>query len=150
MDWLFAWSVWHWLILGFLLLIGEILIPGIFLLWWGISAIIMAVIMALFTTLTLTVLGISYAVLALLLSLVWWKYQHNKDKSDEACSVLNQRNHAMIGAIGAVQEIALNGVGRGYFGDTTWRIQGKELKVGDRIEVLKVRGITLIVRKLGN
>ncbi|EIJ68835.1 NfeD family protein [Pasteurella bettyae] len=149
MDWLTTWSVWHWMILGFILLIGEIILPGIFLLWWGIAAIITAAIMALVPSISLTILGIFYAILAFILSLVWWKYQHRKDAYDEAQTVLNQRQHAMLGATGIVQEFADTGVGRGYFGDTTWRIQGVELQVGDRIEVVSVQGITLKVRKLG-
>ncbi|WP_044470278.1 NfeD family protein [Mannheimia massilioguelmaensis] len=148
MDWLTTWSIWHWLILGFILLIGEIALPGIFLLWWGIAAIITGAIMALVPSLSLTILGIFYAILAFMLSLVWWKYQHRKDANDEAQTVLNQRQHAMLGATGIVQEFADTGVGRGYFGDTTWRIQGAELQVGDRIEVVSVQGITLKVRKL--
>ena len=39
-DWLTTWSVWHWLVLGFVLLIAEILVPGVFLLWWGLAAIV--------------------------------------------------------------------------------------------------------------
>ena len=27
-DWLTTWSVWHWLVLGFVLLIAETLVPG--------------------------------------------------------------------------------------------------------------------------
>ena len=38
-DWLTTWSVWHWLVLGFVLLIAETLVPGVFLLWWGLAAI---------------------------------------------------------------------------------------------------------------
>ena len=29
-DWLTTWSVWHWLVLGFVLLIAETLVPGVF------------------------------------------------------------------------------------------------------------------------
>lgn len=54
----------------------------------------------------------------------------------------------MLKARGTVQEIAANGIGRGYFGDTTWRIQGQHLQVGDVIEVEAVVGITLQVRKI--
>jgi len=53
----------------------------------------------------------------------------------------------MLGARGRVQEINENGIGRGYFGDTTWRIQGNQLTQGDNIEVIAVEGITLFVRK---
>ncbi|MGQ0286205.1 NfeD family protein [Pasteurellaceae bacterium 22721_9_1] len=151
MAWLVTWTVWHWLILGFLLLIAEIVMPGIFLLWWGLAAIIVAGIMKFFPDLSLTSLGILYAILATVLSIAWWKYQHNRDKADEKHSVLNQRDHAMIGMKGTVQEMASNGIGRGHFGDTTWRIQqagDEHLQVGNTIEVLSVQGITLVVKKV--
>lgn len=147
-EWFSTWTVWHWLILGFALLIAEIVVPGIFLLWWGIAAIMIAGVMALIPSLSLTVLGISYAILALLLSIAWWKYQHGKDQRDKKKFVLNQRDHAMIGCKGTVEEIAPNGIGRGHFGDTTWRVQGERLLAGDTIEVIGVKGITLLVRKL--
>ena len=146
-QWFSTWTEWHWLILGFLLLIAEIVVPGIFLLWWGLAAIVVAGLMALIPTLSLTTLGVLYAVLATILSVIWWKYQHSRDKADDQQSMLNQRDHALIGAKGVVEEMAANGIGRGRFGDTTWRIQGEDLQVGDRVEVKHVQGITLTVDK---
>ena len=147
-EWFSTWTVWHWLILGFCLLIAEIIIPGIFLLWWGIAAIITAGITALFSGMSLVASGIIYALLSFILSIAWWKYQHAKDKTDQKHSVLNQRDHAMLGSKGTVQEIAPNGIGRGFFGDTTWRIQGEHLQPGDLIEVVYVQLITLFVQKI--
>lgn len=151
MEWLTTWTIWHWLILGFALLIAEIVIPGIFLLWWGLAGLVMAGVMVLVPSLSLTTLGIIYAILATILSLAWWKYQHSKDIVDEQKSSLNQRDHAMLGAKGIVQEIGANGIGRGHFGDTTWRIQQQShstLQIGDTIEVISVQGITLIVKRV--
>ena len=58
MDWLTTWSLWHWLILGFALLIGEVLTPGVFLMWWGFSALITALLQWLFPALPLSVFAI--------------------------------------------------------------------------------------------
>ena len=148
MEWLTDWGVWHWLILGFFLLIAEILVPGVFLLWWGLSAIVIAVITKLIPTLPLSFLAVIYAVIASILSIIWWRYQHGKDQIDQAQSALNQRDHAMIGAQGKVLEIGENGIGRGAFGDTTWRIQGRDLAVNDIVEVTAVDSITLKVSKI--
>ena len=148
MEWFSAWSVWHWLILGFALLIAEILLPGVFLLWWGLAALIIAGLNQCFPALSLTTLVITYAILATILSLIWWKYQHKKDNQDQSSTHLNQRDHAMIGKIGHVEEINVNRIGRGRFGDTTWRIQGDNIQLHDTIEVIGVEGITLFVRKL--
>lgn len=148
MEWLTTWTAWHWLIFGFVLLIAEIVMPGVFLLWWGLSAIVVAGIMLLMPGLSLAILAVIYAILAIILSLVWWKYQHNKDVIDQSNSSLNQRDHAMLGMRGIVREISENGIGRGHFGDTTWRIQGQKLQVDDVIEVQHVDGITLLVGKI--
>ena len=36
-DWLTTWSVWHWLVLGFVLLIAETLVPGVFFIMVGLG-----------------------------------------------------------------------------------------------------------------
>jgi nodulation efficiency protein D len=148
MEWFVNWSIWHWLILGFVLLIAEIAMPGVFLLWWGLAAIVVAGIMKLFLDLPLSSLAVIYAIIAMILSVIWWRYQHGKDQADQSNRALNQRNHAMIGSRGKVLEIAENGIGRGAFGDTTWRIKGHGLSVNDIIEVTGVDGITLNVIKI--
>ncbi|WP_109058660.1 NfeD family protein [Aggregatibacter aphrophilus] len=148
MEWFVNWSIWHWLILGFVLLIAEIAMPGVFLLWWGLAAIVVAGIMKLFPALPLSALVVVYAIIAIILSVIWWCYQHSKDQADQSQSVLNQRDHAMIGARGKVLEMAENGIGRGAFGDTTWRIKGHGLSVNDLIEVTGVNSITLNVIKI--
>ncbi|WP_109427336.1 NfeD family protein [Aggregatibacter kilianii] len=148
MEWFVNWGVWHWLVLGFILLIAEIAIPGVFLLWWGLAAIVVAGIMKLFPDLPLSSLAVIYAIIAMILSVIWWRYQHGKDQADQSNRALNQRNHAMIGSRGQVLEMAENGIGRGAFGDTTWRIKGHGLSVNDIIEVTGVDGITLNVIKI--
>lgn len=148
MEWFVNWGVWHWLVLGFILLIAEIAMPGVFLLWWGLAAIVVAGIMKLFPDLPLSSLAVIYAIIAMILSVIWWRYQHGKDQADQSNRALNQRNHAMIGSRGKVLEIAENGIGRGAFGDTTWRIKGHGLSVNDIIEVIGVDGITLNVIKI--
>ena len=148
MEWFVNWGVWHWLVLGFILLIAEIAMPGVFLLWWGLAASVVAGIMKLFPDLPLSSLAVIYAIIAMILSVIWWRYQHGKDQADQSNRALNQRNHAMIGSRGKVLEIAENGIGRGAFGDTTWRIKGHGLSVNDIIEVTGVDGITLNVIKI--
>ncbi|PJG86272.1 NfeD family protein [Conservatibacter flavescens] len=148
MEWFNTWSVWHWLALGFILLIAEILIPGVFLLWWGLAALIVSGIVLCFPTLSITAMVVIYAILAIMLSLIWWKYQHGKDRQDQSRTNLNQRDHAMLGKIGRVESIDPSGIGRGHFADTTWRIKGSGLQPHDIIQVTHVEGITLFVRKL--
>ncbi|MCT8681493.1 NfeD family protein [Glaesserella parasuis] len=144
MEWLSGWTAW--LIFGFILLILETLIAGIFIMWWGFAAIIVAILLILFPNTELRWQATIFAVLAILFSLAWWKYQHSKDQQEDQQADLNARDHAMIGLQGTVVEVLDSGVARGKFGDTTWRVIGNTLKVGDNIQVEKVDGITLFVR----
>ncbi|MDD0824392.1 NfeD family protein [Mannheimia sp. AT1] len=146
MDWLFNWT--GWLIFGFVLLALELIIPGVFIMWWGFSAVILAILVALVPDLSQAVQITVFAVLAIIFSLIWWKYQHSKDKQDDKATVLNSRDHAMIGTQGFIVEILENGIARGKFGDTTWRVIGTELNIGDKVQVQRVEGITLYVQKI--
>ncbi|MDE3984529.1 NfeD family protein [Glaesserella parasuis] len=144
MEWLSGWTAW--LIFGFILLILETLIAGIFIMWWGFAAIIVAILLIFFPNFEWCWQAPIFAVLAILFSLAWWKYQHSKDQQEDQQADLNARDHAMIGLQGTVVEVLDSGVARGKFGDTTWRVIGNTLKVGDNIQVEKVDGITLFVR----
>lgn len=148
MTWLSAWSLW--LILGFSLLIAELVVPGIFIMWWGFAAIIVSGLVTLSPKLGIAWQTIAFAVLAILFSLIWWKFQHNKDQEEDQLSTLNARDHAMLGQHGVIVELLEDGIARGKFGDSTWRVAGKELTPGQKVEVIKVEGITLWVKTLEN
>lgn len=143
MEYLNNWTAW--LIFGFILLILELAIPGVFLMWWGFAAIITATV-ASFLSLTWQISF--FAVLATFFSLAWWKYQRKKDQIDDRQTELNARNHHLIGSIGVVEEITPTNIIRAKFGDTTWKVQGENLNVGDKVQVLKTEGIVLLVRKV--
>ncbi|MGQ8820108.1 NfeD family protein [Bibersteinia trehalosi] len=145
MDWLLNWA--GWLSLGFLLLALELIAPGVFIMWWGLAALILAAVSALLPNFEPAYQVTIFAVLAITFSLVWWKYQHGKDQQDDEHSSLNSREHAMIGARGVIVEILENGIARGKFDDTTWRVIGENLRIGDSVQVFRVEGITLFVKK---
>lgn len=143
---MFGLSDWSlWLIFGFGLLILELVIPGIFIMWWGFAALVVAAAVALLPDLAFGWQASVFALFASLFSLLWWKFQHQKDQQEDQYTELNSREHAMLGMKGAVVECLESGIARGKFGDTTWRIQGENLQIGDRVEVVAVEGITLKV-----
>lgn len=137
-----------WLILGFGLLILETIVPGIFIMWWGFASIIVAGVLYLFPGFAFSLQAAIFAILAITFSVLWWKFQHSRDKKEDKKAELNFRDHAMIGSRGSIVEILDNGVARGKFGDTTWRVVGENLKLGDKVKVEQVEGITLNVVKV--
>ena len=145
MNWINNWDLW--LIAGFVLLILETLLPGIFLMWWGIAGIILGGIVVLFT-IPLTWQFIFFAVLAVTASVLDWRYQRGKDRKQDQHSHLNQRDKAMLGQQGRVVDILQNGAIRAQFGDTTWKVEGQNLNIGDVVQVREVQGIVLLVDKI--
>ncbi|MFC0308234.1 NfeD family protein [Gallibacterium trehalosifermentans] len=147
MIWLADWGAMHWLILAFILLILEIIVPGIFFLWWGIAGLIVAAMTYLFP-LSGVASSIAFAVIAIIATLVWWRYQSTNAQQDRVNNGLNQRDMMMLGQQGKVTELVSSNLGRAAFGDTTWRIEGEQLQLNDHVEVVGVKGITLVVRKV--
>lgn len=97
MEWLTGWSIW--LILGFILFILETVITGVFIMWWGGAAIIIAIVVALFPDIALSVQFTLFALLAIFFSLAWWKFQQTRDAQEDHANILNDREHAMLGQL---------------------------------------------------
>ncbi|MDP8079666.1 NfeD family protein [Phocoenobacter skyensis] len=145
MEWLTAWN--SWLIAGFVLLILEVFLSGVFFMWWGFAAMIVAGIVSV-VTISISWQFTIFAVLAIIFSFFWWRYQQKKDLEQDAASSLNRRDHAMLGKQGRVVDILDNGAIRAKFADTTWKVEGQNLAIGDSVQVTDVQGIVLMVEKL--
>ncbi|MGL5757877.1 NfeD family protein [Plesiomonas sp.] len=143
-----AWSALHWIVLGLVLLACEMLGTAGYLLWLGVAALTVALLLWLIP-LTLAVQWALFAVFSVVASLLWWRWQHGKDKQDQQHTQLNQRGNTLIGRQGKLTEPVQNGIGRLTLGDTTWRIQSDtDLPADCVVEVVFVSGITLHVKEI--
>ncbi len=142
-----ALTQWHWFGLAAIFLIAEMLVSGGFLLWIGISAAIVGVIVWIFPhELSWGIQMLSFGGIAILNSVLWWMYlKHHPIKSDEPH--LNLRNEQYIGRIFTLSEPIVNGRGKIRSGDTWWSVMGPELPVDTKVKVIGVDGIVLKVKK---
>lgn len=141
---------WVWWVVGLVLLGLEIIIPGIFLLWIGIAAMIVGLLsFALWET------GIwpwqaqliIFAILAVASSYIGKKYVADRNQdSDEP--LLNQRTQGLIGRKATLEEPIENGRGRIKLDDTLWVIEGPELNAGDTIEIVSANSNRLAVKQV--
>lgn len=128
---------WNWMVLGFVLLVAEILIPGVFLLWIGIAALLIGAVSlvlwdAAFWTWQAQVL--SFLVLALLSAYAGKRFFNGRrENSDQP--LLNRRGEQMIGRTATLSEPIREGRGRIQLGDTLWRVSGPDLPAGARVRV---------------
>ena len=147
----FKFLYWHWLVFGMALIIAEIFIPSFTILWFGLGAILVAVIILIFPNLAISWQLFIWAIASCLFTLLWFKLFKPlmKDRTKAGIS-----REAILGESGQV--IKLPGQeNRGIVRFTTpllgtdeWPfICEQELAIGDRVMVQDISGNTLIVKK---
>jgi inner membrane protein len=137
-----------WWVLALILIAGEVLVPGYFLLWIGIAAAAMGVIAFALPTLGVLAQAILFAVLAFISCIVYWKFVRPRLQRDVTAdaALLNRRGARMIGQRYVLQTAIINGRGKAQVGDGQWLVEGPDLPAGTEIEVVGVDGTTLKVR----
>ncbi|MBX3578934.1 MAG: NfeD family protein [Rhizobiaceae bacterium] len=129
---------WNWMVLGFALLALEIVVPGFFLLWIGLAAIVTGALSLALWDASWWMWQVQVLVfLALSLVAAWGgRKVMGSDKAPESdLPLLNLRAAQMIGRTATLTEPIRNGRGRVQLGDTMWRIAGPDLPVGATIRV---------------
>ena len=128
---------WSWMVLGLVMLVLEIVIPGVFMLWIGIAALLVGTLSlqlwnAGFWTWQLQMVG--FLALSLASAYVGTRIMRSrKDESDQP--LLNRRGEQMIGRTATLTEPIREGRGRIQLGDTLWRVSGPDLPAGARVRV---------------
>jgi inner membrane protein len=137
---------WFWFILAGLLLIGELLSPGIFLMWLAGAAAITGVLdLALGLSWTAEILV--FGVASLLLVLASWKYVTRSWNPASDQPHLNQRHGAYVGREYVLEQPIVNGAGKLRIEDALWNVDGPDLPTGARVKVTGVNGLRLIAER---
>jgi inner membrane protein len=144
LDW-FS-SGWVWIVLGLVLVGGEMLAPGVFLLWFGLAALLTGIAVG------LTGVGwqsalLVFAALAIACVLAGRTLTRRRSDEPDIASGLNDRGRQLIGRVFKLEATMTGGEGRIRVGDSSWRVTGPELLAGAEIRVVRVEGSTLVVEK---
>lgn len=136
-----------WWILALLLIGGEVVLPGYFLLWIGIAAAVMGVVMLVFPGLGVLAQAILFAALAFAACVLWWKWLRPRlgRDDDPAAATMSRRADQMIGRRLVLVEPIVNGRGKVRVGDGQWLAEGPDLPAGAEVRVVGVDGATLHV-----
>lgn len=134
---------WLWAIGGVVLLIAEILVPGVFLVWIGIAAIVTGAFALLFGIGLAGQLGLFalYSVLAVMIGRRFYAVS-SEDGGDAR---LNDRAAQLIGRRVLVVQDVDEDSGRVRLGDSEWSARGGPAKSGERVRITGVEGNCLIV-----
>lgn len=138
---------WWW-VLALILIAGEVLAPGFFLLWIGIAAAVMGIVTWLLPGLGPLVQAVLFVILTFASCVVYWKVVRPRlaRNDDPAGRTLSRRGEQMIGQRYVLVEAIVNGRGKARVGDGQWLVAGPDLPVGAEVEVVAVDGSMLKVR----
>lgn len=139
---------WHWAVAGLVLLILEIFAPGAIFLWFGIAALVVSVLKAIFPTMGWELQLIIFSVLSIA-SIISWRlfFKRNPPKEDPESNTLNRRGSEFLGRKIELTTAIVDGVGKVKLGDTMWRVEGPNAAVGTQVTVVACKGSSLVVEK---
>jgi membrane protein implicated in regulation of membrane protease activity len=144
LDW-FS-SGWVWIVLGLVLVGGEMLAPGVFLLWFGLAALLTGAVVGL-TGIAWQGALLVFAGLAIVCVLAGRAITRRRSDEPDIAAGLNDRGRQLIGKVFKLEATMTSGEGRIRVGDSSWRVTGPELLAGTEIRVVRVDGATLVIEK---
>jgi len=134
-----------WWLLALVLIAAEMLAPGYFMLWIGIAAGVMGLVMLIVPGLPAIAQAIVFALLALAACLIYWRFIRPLAEQRDDQPLLNKRGAQLIGQRFVLCDAIVNGRGKVKVGDGTWLAEGPDLPAGSEVEVTAVLGTTLKV-----
>ncbi|MBN4069032.1 NfeD family protein [Beggiatoa alba] len=138
---------WHWWVFAVVLLIVEALAPGAFFLWMGISAAIVGLVLFLVPDMASSIQWLIFAVLSVA-TIVIWRMRLKKKPTETDHPTLNRRGTQYIDRVFTLSEPIINGSGKVTVDDSTWKIRGDDCAAGTKVKVTSADGVILHVSQL--
>lgn len=140
-------AYWHWFVLGVLLAAIEVMAPGTFLLWLGIAAGVVGVVVLISPEMPWEWQLALFAILSVASVLVGRLVMKRYAAADDD-SLLNRRGEQFVGRVFELAEPIVNGRGTIRAGDTLWRVAGPDRPAGARVRVTGADGALLSVEPI--
>ncbi len=135
-----------WLIIGAVLMLLELIVPGVYLFWLGAAALIVGGLLN-FISLGFTIQILLFAIFSIIALIVGVKVYKGKDP-DITTHHLNQvRGTEYIGQTYILTMNITNNNGQLPIGDSVWSIHGDNLPAGTKIKITHLTGNTLHYEK---
>jgi len=150
LEFLTSLTMWHWLIAAAVFFVLELLAPGAFMLWLGLSAMLVGTI-----SIILSLAGklnlwpwqyqlIAFAILSIASIPLWRRVAHRVEKQIDQ-PFLNRRADAFVGRVFTLEKPIVAGNGTVRIDDTVWRLSGDDVPAGSRVKVVRADAATLVV-----
>lgn len=138
---------WAWFVAAAVLLMLELMSPGVFFMWLAIAAALAGA-ADYFLDLPWQAELLLFAVLSAAAVFAGRRFYKGPGMVPQDNPYLNRRQKGYIGRTFTLREPIADGRGRLTIEDTVWDIEGPDLGPGTRIRVTAVNGMSLVVEPL--
>ena len=135
---------WLWWVLVGVLLILELMMPGVFFIWLAIAAAIVALLDAAFD-MAWQYEMLAFAAFSLVSVYVGRAVLRRRDSTNSDSPHLNQRMRGYVGQSFPLSEAISGGRGKVVIEDTVWEVVGRDAAKGTMVRVTAVDGLRLAV-----
>lgn len=140
------WTAVTWGSIALLLIAAETLAPGAFMLWMGIAAGVVFLVVLLAPGLTLLSQVLLFVALSVVAILAYRKFFQRRERESDR-PLLNRRAEQMVGRVAPLDQSIVAGRGRLKLDDAFWVVEGPALDAGTPVRVVAVDGMTLKVQE---
>jgi hypothetical protein len=137
-------GTWNWLVFGLLLMGLELMLPGVFLFWVGLAALLVGLLSFVFLP-SWQLQLLMFAVFAAAAVPVWRRVARSNSGVSNSNPFLNKRSEAMIGRVFTLEKPIIDGAGTVRIDDTVWRVAGPDTPAGSRVRIVRADGASLTV-----
>lgn len=138
---------WAWFVVAAILLMLELISPGVFFMWLAIAAAVTGI-ADYMLELPWQVEFLLFAVLSAVAVYSGRRFYNGPGMEPADNPYLNRRQMGYIGRTFTLKEPILDGRGKLTIEDTVWEVEGPDLVSGTRVRVTAVKGMSLIVEPL--
>ena len=137
-------GAWNWLVFGLLLMGLELMLPGVFLFWLGLAALLVGLLsFVIQPSWQLQIL--MFAVFAAAAVPLWRRLLRHSRQPSKSHPFLNKRADALVGRVFTLEKPIIDGSGTIRIDDTIWRVAGPDTPAGCRVKVIRADGASLTV-----
>lgn len=136
-----------WLAIGLILLAAEMAVPGVFLMWMGLAALVVGFV-AWVAPIGLFLQIVLFAFLAILAVFTGRRYLRD-NPIVAADPMMNRRADRVVGEIVVVTQAIDGGAGKVKLGDGEWLAKGADAQPGTKMRVTGHDGVVLTVELVG-
>ena len=145
---LFESAATNWLIIGLALSILELIVPGTYLIWFGLAGLLMSI-LTYFMPLALSTQIMWFAAISAIFAVIGWysyRYIFKKMQAPKEYQNLNDSAQQYIGRTVTISEDVVDNQTKVKVGDTYWlAYTEKPLKKGDKAKVTAVKDSLILI-----